>query len=464
MSTESNFDVIVIGGGPGGYVAAIRAAQLGFHTALVEKTANPGGTCLSVGCIPSKFLLHASEIYLHVQHAKPFGIHAPSLGYNFSEMMRGKEKVIENFQKGIFSLFKKNKVTWIHGTGSFQDVHSITVDKKKKLTAKYFIIATGSVPTTIPSIHIDEKHILSSTGALSLRSVPETLGIIGAGVIGVELGSVYARLGAKVHCIEYMDRICPGLDRDVANSLQKELTVQGIEFHLSTQVMEAKTHKSKVTVSARQREKDRKEMEFDRLLVVVGRKPNTDGLGLENVHIPVDKKGYISVNSCFQTTHPNIYAIGDVIPGPMLAHKASEEGVIVAENMAGKNTYVDYPSIPNVIYTYPEVATVGVTEEELKTQNIEYISGKFPFMANSRAGCTGMGKGFVKLLVAKKGDYLLGMHLIGPHVGELISLGSLIIRKRLTVHDLIDNIYPHPTLSEAIKEAALNVFKRSIHI
>lgn len=464
MSTENNFDVIVIGGGPGGYVAAIRAAQLGFHTALVEKTASPGGTCLSVGCIPSKFLLHASETYWHVQHATHLGVHAPSLGYNFSEMMKGKEKVIENFQKGIFSLLKKNKVTWIHGTGSFQDVNSITVNKKTKLTAKYFIIATGSVASTIPSIPFDEKHILSSTGALSLRSVPETLGIIGAGVIGVELGSVYARLGAKVHCLEYMDRICPGLDKEISLALQKELSLQGIQFHLSTEVMEAKTHKAKITISMRQKEKDRMEMEFDRLLVVVGRKPNTAELGLENVHIPLDEKGYISVNNRFQTTHPNIYAIGDVIPGPMLAHKASEEGVVVAENMAGKNSYVDYPSIPNVIYTYPEVATVGLTEEDLKKQKIEYLTGKFPFIANSRAGCTGMGKGFVKLLVAKKGDYLLGMHLIGPHVGELISLGGLIIRKRLTVHDLIDTIYPHPTLSEAIKEAALNVYKRSIHI
>lgn len=464
MSTENDFDIVVIGGGPGGYVAAIRAAQLGCRTALVEKTAHPGGTCLSVGCIPSKFLLHASETYWHARHAKHLGIHAPSIGYNFSEMMKGKEKVVENFQKGIFSLLKKNKVTWIHGTASFQNAHAIIVDGKKKISSTIFIIATGSVPTAIPSVPFDEKHILSSTGALSLHGVPKTLGIIGGGVIGVELGSVYARLGCKVHCIEYMDRICHTLDRDVSASLYKELTSQGIEFHLSTEVMEGKAHKSKVVVTTRQKGKDRAEMEFERLLVVVGRRPNTAGLGLENVHIPVDKKGYISVNDRFQTTHPNIYAIGDVILGPMLAHKASEEGVVVAENIAGKHSYVDYASIPNVIYTYPEVATVGVTEEELKAKNVEYLSGKFPFMANSRAGCAGMGIGFVKLLVAKKGDYLLGMHLIGPHVGELIALGSLIIRKRLTVHDLIDNIYPHPTLSEAIKEAALNVYKRAIHI
>lgn len=464
MSTEHDFDVVVIGGGPGGYVAAIRAAQLGCRTALVEKTANPGGTCLSVGCIPSKFLLHASETYWHVKHAKHLGLHAPSIGYNFSEMMKGKEKVVQNFQKGIFSLLKKNKVTWIHGTGSFESVHSIKVDGKKKISAKYFIIATGSVPTAIPSAAFDEKHILSSTGALSLEAVPKTLGIIGAGVIGVELGSVYARLGCEVHCIEYADRICSTLDRDVSASLYKELTSQGIQFHLSTEVMEGKVHKSKVVVSTRQKGKDRTEMNFEKLLVVVGRKPNTSGLGLENVHIPLDKKGCILVNNHFQTTHTNIYAIGDVIPGNMLAHKASEEGVIVAENIAGKNSYIDYASIPSVIYTYPEVATVGAGEEELKAKNIEYLSGKFPFMANSRAGCTGMGIGFVKVLVAKKGDYLLGMHLIGPHAGELIAVGSVAIRKRLTIHDVIDSVYPHPTLSEAIKEAALNACKRAIHI
>lgn len=464
MSAKYDFDVVVIGGGPGGYVAAIRAGQLGLRTALVEKTANPGGTCLSVGCIPSKFLLHASETYWHARDAKNLGVHAPNIGYNFSEMMKGKERVVHKFQQGILFLLKKNKVTWIHGMGSFEDVHSIIVDGKKKISAKYFIIATGSVPTAIPSVPFDEKHILSSTGALSLPTVPKTLGIIGAGVIGVELGSVYARLGSEVHCIEYIDRICSTLDKDVSTVLYKELTSQGIQFHLSTEVMEGKVQKSKVVVSMRQKGKDRTEMNFEKLLVVVGRKPNTNGLGLDKVHIPVDKKGCVSVNDHFQTTHSNIYAIGDVITGPMLAHKASEEGVVVAENIAGKSSYVDYASIPNVIYTYPEVATVGASEEELQAKNIEYFSGTFPFLANSRAGCTDMGVGFVKVLRAKKGDYLLGMHLIGPHVGELVALGSLAIRKRLTVHDVIDTIYPHPTLSEAIKEAALNSYKRAIHM
>lgn len=463
MSTKYDFDVVVIGGGPGGYVAAIRAGQLGLRTALVEKATSPGGTCLSVGCIPSKFLLHASETYWHVRHAKHLGVHAPSIGYNFAEMMKGKEKVVHNFQKGIFSLLQKNKVTWIHGMASFESIHSITVEGKK-ISAHYFIIATGSVPTEIPSVPFDEKHILSSTGALSLSAVPKTLGIIGAGVIGVELGSVYARLGSEVHCLEYMDRICPGLDTDISSALYKELTSQGIHFHLGSEVMEGKVHKAKVIISLRQKGKDRTERSFDKLLVVVGRKPNTSGLGLDNIHIPVDKRGCIVVNDRFQTTHPNIYAIGDVIVGPMLAHKASEEGVVVAENIAGKNSYVDYASIPNVIYTYPEVATVGASEMELKAKKIEYLTGKFPFMANSRAGCTGMGIGFVKILVAKKGDYLLGMHLIGPHVGELIAVGSLAIRKRLTVHDIIDTIYPHPTLSEAIKEAALQAYRRAIHI
>lgn len=464
MSAKYDFDIVVIGGGPGGYVAAIRAGQLGLRTALVEKTASPGGTCLSVGCIPSKFLLHASETYWHVKDAKNLGVHAPNIGYNFSEMMKGKERVVRKFQQGIFFLLKKNTVTWIHGMASFEDIHSITIDGTRKISAKYFIIATGSIPTAIPSVPFDEKHIVSSTGALSLPTVPKTLGIIGAGVIGVELGSVYARLGSEVHCIEYMDRICSTLDKDLSTALYQELTSQKIQFHLSTEVMEAKVQKSKVVVSMRQKGKDRTEMNFEKLLVVVGRKPNTHGLGLDKVHIPVDKKGSISVNDHFQTTHPNIYAIGDVINGPMLAHKASEEGVVVAENIAGKNSYIDYASIPNVIYTHPEVATVGASEEELRAKNIEYFSGKFPFQANSRAACTDMGVGFVKVLRAKQGDYLLGMHLIGPHAGELTALGSLAIRKRLTVPDLIDTIYPHPTLSEAIKEAALNSYKRAIHI
>lgn len=463
MSTQYDFDVVVIGGGPGGYVAAIRAGQLGLRTALIEKTAKPGGTCLSVGCIPSKFLLHASETYWHIRNAKNFGLHAPSIGYNFSEMRKGKEKVVHKFQDGILFLLKKNKVTWIQGMGCFDNIHSLTIDGKKKISAQYFIIATGSVPTAISTLPFDEKHILSSTGALSLPTVPKTLGIIGAGVIGVELGSVYARLGCEVHCIEYMDRICSTLDKDVSTALYKELTSQGIQFHLSTEVMEGTFQKSKVVVSMRQKGKDRTERSFEKLLVVVGRKPNTRGLGLDKVHIPLDKKGRVAVNDHFQTTHSHIYAIGDVITGPMLAHKASEEGVVVAENIAGKNSYVDYASMPNVIYTYPEVATVGASEEELRAKKIEYFSGKFPFLVNSRAGCTDMGVGFVKVLRAKKGDYLLGLHIIGPHAGELIALGSLAIRKRLTVQDLVDAIYPHPTLSEAIKEAALDSFQRALH-
>lgn len=454
-----NYDVIVIGSGPGGYVAAIRAAQLGLKTACIEKRNVLGGTCLNVGCIPSKALLASSELYRHMQKdAASHGISFKNLSVNIQEMMQRKEKIVSGFTKGIEGLFKKNKVDWISGFGRLTGPNTVDVDGKI-IEGKNIIIATGSSPVSLPFLAFDEKTIVSSTGALSLEKVPKKMIVIGGGVIGVELGSVYNRLGAEVVCVEFLNRICPSFDGSLSQGLQKNLEAQGIVFHLSHKVL--RTENGALIVQGPSQEI---KMEADVILVAVGRKPATEGLGLEALGILKDQKGFIQIDGSFRTAVPNIFAIGDAVEGAMLAHKASEEGIAVAEMIAGHKPIVDYLAIPNVIYTDPEVASVGFSEEELKAKNIPYKVGKFPFKANSRARCVGNDEGFVKILADPQSHRVLGVHILGAHASELIAEGVYAIAHQGSVEDLADICYAHPTFSESIKEAALSIFKSPIHM
>lgn len=453
------YDVIVIGAGPGGYVAAIRAAQLGLKVACIEKRSSLGGTCLNVGCIPSKTLLHSSEWFWHLQKEGAHqGICVSSLSYDWKTMQSRKETVVTQLTKGIEGLFKKNKIDWIQGHGSLKGPHTVAVNDQS-FEAKSIILATGSEPISLPFLPFDEKMILSSTGALTLSSVPKKLLIVGAGIIGVELGSVYQRLGSEVVFIEFLDRICPNFDLEVSKQLLKIFTSQGMSFHLSHKVISAEG--TTLTVQGPQQE-----MQFtgDAVLVAVGRRPYSDQLNLESAGIQKTPKGFISVDASFRTSQPHIFAIGDLIEGPMLAHKASEEGVAVAELIAGHRPIVDYLSIPSVAYTFPEVASVGLTEEELKTRNISYKIGKFPFKANSRARCSGEDEGFVKVLADASSYRLLGVHIIGPHASELIAEATLAVQMKATAHQIASTCNAHPTLSEALKEAALAVVSAPIHL
>jgi len=453
------YDVVVIGAGPGGYVAAIRAAQLGLKVASVEKRAELGGTCLNVGCIPSKALLHSSEWFWKLQkEGAERGIAASGLSYDWNKIQGQKENVVLQLTKGIEGLFKKHKVERFLGTGVLRDAHTVAVGSEI-LQAKSIILATGSEPISLPFLLFDEKKILSSTGALALSSVPKKLLIVGAGVIGLEFGSVYSRLGSEVVFIEFLDRICPGFDEEISKQLLKILTAQGMTFHLSHKVVSAKGTSLMVESGGKTAE-----MSGDAVLVAIGRKPYSEGLGLESAGIQKTAKGQIVVDSSFRTTQSHIFAIGDLIDGPMLAHKASEEGAAVAELIAGHKVAIDYLAIPNVAYTFPEVAFVGLTEEELKARNIAYNAGKFPYRANSRARCLAEEDGFVKLLADAKSHRLLGAHILGPHASELIGEATLAVQKRATVDEIARACHPHPTLSEAIKEAALAVFGSSIHI
>ena len=466
---EDNFDLVVIGGGPGGYVCAIRAAQLGLKTACVESRGALGGTCLNVGCIPSKSLLNLSENYHKAK--KNFsnqGIEISDIKLNINKMMSNKEKSVQVLTKGVEFLFKKNKVTYFKGKGVLFSKNDIVVyeseNKKTNIKAKNIVIATGSSPTSLPGVEIDEKNIVSSTGALSFSEVPKDLVVIGGGYIGLEMGSVWSRLGSKVTVVEYLDFITPGMDREVSNEFQKILTKQGIKFKLNNKVTSVTNIKNKVvveytnnTTAARERH------ECDKVLVSVGRKPYTDGLNLSKVGIKKDDKGRIQVNEKLQTTLKNIYAIGDVIKGPMLAHKAEEEGIAVAEIIAGQAGHVNYDVIPGVVYTSPEVATVGKTEEQLKNENKSYKIGKFPFLANSRAKVNNETDGFVKILADSITDKILGVHIIGPHCGDMIAEMALAMEFGASAEDIARTCHAHPTHTEAIKEAALAVDKRPIH-
>jgi dihydrolipoamide dehydrogenase len=453
------YDVVVIGSGPGGYVAAIRAAQLGLKTACIEKGKTLGGTCLNVGCIPSKALLHSSELFYKMQReGAAHGLACQHLSFDFAKMMDRKEKVIAGFTQGIAGLFKKNKIDWIQGHGKLKSPHEIEVGGQV-YEADSIILATGSEPIPLPFLPFDEKKILSSTGALALTNVPKKLLVVGAGVIGVELGSVYSRLGAEVVFIEFLDKICPAFDLALSVGLQKSLTAQGMTFHLSTKVTKAK--ETTLTVQGPNGEA---QFSADAVLVCVGRRPYSENLDLETVGIQKDAKGFVQIDASFRTSQPHIFAIGDLVEGPMLAHKASEEGVAVAELIAGHRPVLDYLSIPNVVYTHPEVASVGFTEEEIKARNLPYKAGQFPFKANSRARCTGDEIGFVKILAEEKSHRLLGVHILGPNASELIAEAVHALARRSTVDELANTCHAHPTLSEAIKEAALAVFGAPIHL
>ena len=465
---SETFDVVIIGGGPGGYVCAIRSAQLGFKTACIESRATLGGTCLNVGCIPSKSLLNLSENFSKAKkNFSSVGIEIKELTLNLSKMMKTKEKTVTILTKGIEFLFKKNKVTHIKGQASFKSNNEIIVQEKnsqKIYKANRIIISTGSVPTSLPGIKIDEKIIVSSTGALSFNKVPKELVIIGGGYIGLEMGSVWKRLGSNVTVIEFLDHIASGIDKDMSSEFLKILKKQEINFKLNSKVIRVNVIKDKAVVNYISNEtSERKKIEADKVLVAVGRKPYTEGLNLKKVSVKSDNQGRIQVDNKFQTSVKNIYAIGDVIRGPMLAHKAEEEGIAVAEIIAGQSGHVNYNMIPMVIYTSPEVASVGKTEQQLIEENIKYKIGKFPFMANPRAKVINETEGFVKILAEEKTDKVLGVHIIGPHAGDMIAEMVLAMEFGASSEDIARTCHAHPTYSEAIKEAALAVDKRPIH-
>mgnify|MGYP001375334432 FL=1 len=465
---SETFDVVIIGGGPGGYVCAIRSAQLGFKTACIESRATLGGTCLNVGCIPSKSLLNLSENFSKAKkNFSSVGIEIKELTLNLSKMMKTKEKTVTILTKGIEFLFKKNKVTHIKGQASFKSNNEIIVQEKnsqKIYKANRIIISTGSVPTSLPGIKIDEKIIVSSTGALSFNKVPKELVIIGGGYIGLEMGSVWKRLGSNVTVIEFLDHIASGIDKDMSSEFLKILKKQEINFKLNSKVIGVSVIKDKAVVNYISNETSaRKKIEADKVLVAVGRKPYTEGLNLKKVSVKSDNQGRIQVDNKFQTSVKNIYAIGDVIRGPMLAHKAEEEGIAVAEIIAGQSGHVNYNMIPVVVYTSPEVASVGKTEQQLIEENIKYKIGKFPFMANSRAKVINETEGFVKILAEEKTDKVLGVHIVGAHAGDMIAEMVLAMEFGASSEDIARTCHAHPTYSEAIKEAALAVDKRPIH-
>ncbi len=461
------FQAVVIGGGPGGYVCAIRLAQLGIKTACIESRGSLGGTCLNVGCIPSKSLLNLSEEFHKVQNLSNKGIEIGEIKLNLPKMMKSKDKAVTILTKGVEFLFKKNKVTYFKGTGSFKSKNEILIkdDKNNELViqTEKTIIATGSMPVSLPGIKFDEKVIVSSTGALKLENVPKKMVVVGGGYIGLEMGSVWSRLGAEVHVVEFLDHITPGMDREISNEFMKILKKQGIKFHMQHKVESVKKNKSGAVIFTSDKNGNKKDFECDVVLVSVGRKANTDSLNLEKIGIDLDDRKRIKTQKNFQTNLENIYAIGDVIAGPMLAHKAEDEGIAVAENIAGQSGHVNYDTIPGVIYTTPEVASIGKTEEQLKEKNIKYKIGKFSFMANSRAKAIDDAEGFVKILADEKTDKVLGAHLIGPHAGELIAEIGVAMEFGASSEDIARTCHAHPTFSEAVKEAALSVDKRAIH-
>lgn len=462
------YDVAIIGSGPGGYVAAIRCAQLGMKTAIIEKYPTLGGTCLNVGCIPSKALLDSSE---HVEKLKTdfkiHGIETGELAINMHQMMARKADVVKQNVDGVAYLMKKNKIDVITGIAEFKDPHTLAIsaDKPRELSAARIIIATGSKPATLPFIKIDKKRIITSTEALSLKELPKSMVIIGGGIIGVELGSVYARLGTEVHIVEYMDRLIPGMDKDLGRELKKVLSKIGIKIHLSHKVKEVKASARQVTVKADDKSGKELSWKAEYCLVAVGRRPYTEGLHLEKAGLTVNERGQIDVNENLQTKVNHIYAIGDVIRGPMLAHKAEEEGVLVAEYMAGQKPHINYNLIPGVAYTWPEVAAVGASEEVLKAEGRDIKVGKFPFRANGRARASMDTDGFIKVIADARTDEILGVHMIGPRVADLIMEAVVAMEFRASAEDIARSCHPHPTYSEVMKEACLAATEnRALHI
>ncbi|HEY7766230.1 MAG TPA: dihydrolipoyl dehydrogenase [Aestuariivirgaceae bacterium] len=465
----AQYDVLVIGTGPGGYVCAIRAAQLGMKVGVVDKRASHGGTCLNIGCIPSKALLHATERFFELQHAfGRMGISAGTAKFDLKQMMNFKQEAIDGNTKGIDFLFKKNKITPHRGIARIIKAGQVEVtgegDAKEMIEAKSIVMATGSDAARLKGVDVDERTIVSSTGALAFETVPKRLLVIGAGVIGLELGSVWRRLGAEVTVVEYLDRILPGMDLELAKQVQRMLTKQGLTFRLATKVMGAQARKGAIPVTVENTQGGGSEtIEADAVLVAIGRVPYTEGLGLEAAGIKRDEKGRIAVDDRFRTNVAGIYAIGDAIRGPMLAHKAEDEGIAVAELMAGQAGHVNYDVIPSVVYISPEVAAVGLTEEELKQRGVAYKAGKFPFLANGRAKANQTTEGFVKVLADAKTDRVLGVHIVGAMAGELIHECAVLMEFGGSSEDLARTCHAHPTLSEAVKEAALAVETRAIH-
>ena len=466
----STYDLVVIGTGPGGYVCAIRAAQLGLRTAVVEKRATHGGTCLNVGCIPSKALLHASEAFEEAtKHFPDLGIDVGTVKLDLAKMQGFKAEGVAGNTKGVEFLLKKNKVETFHGTAKIAGAGRVEVTSEdggnQMLETKNIVIATGSDVTRLPGVEIDETIVVSSTGALELAAVPKRLRVIGAGVIGLELGSVWRRLGAEVTVVEYLDRVLPGMDGEVGKQFQRIMAKQGIAFKLSTKVTGVAVADGAATVTVEPAAGGAAEtIQADVVLVAIGRVPYTEGLGLDGVGVRLDNKGRIETDSHYATNVTGIYAIGDVIAGPMLAHKAEDEGVAVAEILAGQSGHVNYAVIPNVVYTYPEVASVGKTEEELKKDGIAYNSGKFPFTANGRAKANGTTEGFVKVLADAVSDRVLGVHIVGADAGNLIAEVAVAMEFGASAEDIARTCHAHPTLTEAVKEAALAVGKRAIHV
>lgn len=461
----SDYDVIIIGSGPGGYVAAIRCAQLGLKTACVEGRETLGGTCLNVGCIPSKALLHASHMLHEAEHNfAEMGLKGKSPSVDWPQMQKYKQSTIDTNTKGIEFLFKKNKIDWIKGWATIPKAGEVKVGDNTH-TAKKIIIASGSAPASLPGVEVDEKIIVSSTGALELGKVPKKLVVIGAGVIGLELGSVYARLGSEVTVVEYLDHITPGMDAEISKQFQKMLKKQGLTFVMGAAVQSAEAAKSKAKVTYKLRSDDSEHtLDADAVLLATGRRPFVDGLGLDTLNIAMTKRGQIAVNAHWETSVEGILAIGDVIEGPMLAHKAEDEGMAAAEHIAGKHGHVNYSVIPGVIYTHPEVANVGETEETLKAAERAYKVGKFSFMGNARAKANFAGDGFVKILADKETDRILGCHIIGPAAGDLLHEVCVAMEFGASAQDLAMTCHAHPTYSEAVREAALACGDGAIHM
>jgi dihydrolipoamide dehydrogenase len=468
MSTS--YDLIVIGGGPGGYVAAIRAAQLGLKVGCVEKRESLGGTCLNIGCIPSKALLSSSEKFAEAEHAlAAHGVNVSGVKLDLPTMMAHKDAVVSDNTKGIDFLFKKNKIDRFHGTGRIAAAGKVEVTPDKgdaqTLDTKAILIATGSESMPLPGVEIDEERVVTSTGALSLASVPKHLVVVGAGYIGLEMGSVWGRLGAKVTVVEFLDRITPGMDGEVAKNFQRILGKQGFEFRLGTKVTGVEKLKTKIKLTLEPAAGgDAETLDCDVVLVAIGRRPYTEGLGLDAVGVETDNRGFITVDAHYQTNVEGIFAIGDCVPGPMLAHKAEDEGVACAEIIAGQTGHVNYEAIPGIVYTWPEVASVGQTEEQLKEAGIDYKVGKFPFSANGRARAANETDGFVKLLADANTDRILGAHIIGPDAGTMIHEIVVGMEFGAAAEDIARTCHGHPTLNEAVKEAALAVADRTIHL